>query len=182
MTQSPIDRSTLAWQRLAPTLERLGAASSPAQLATDWRSCVECIRGLFASYYGNEAVDSRLAIPADYGRFMTEFGDGWHQPAGLGRDIFAAATVGTDTAYYFNAYVIDRDEESEPLADNGLWLSIGWFADKHEIVLCCDRSHSYYGKVIDFHDSHPWLNGIYCGSLVLADSFGEWLEILGKVG
>lgn len=181
MTQSPIDRLNLAWQRLEPKLERLGATSSPAKLAIDWQVCVENIRSSFASYYGAEAVDSRLAIPTDYARFMTEFGGGWHQPQSLGRDIFAAETVAAETTYYFNAYVIDRDENDDPLEDDGLWLSIGWFSDKHAIVLGGDRSHSYYGKVIDYHDSHPWLNDIYCGSLVLADSFVEWLEILGGI-
>jgi hypothetical protein len=76
---------------------------------------------------------------------------------------------------------MDRDEDDEPPADDGLWLSIGWFADKHAIVLCCDRSHSYYGKVIDYHDSHPWLNGLDSGSFILADSFVEWLEVLGGI-
>jgi hypothetical protein len=173
--ESSLDRWKLAWQQIEPTALRLDRQSQPSDLAADWQTCIDRLRAGFASYYGNAAVASRFIIPAEYAAFMSEFGYGWHQPQGLGRDIFAVATVAALTAESFRAYVLDPDEGEQP-EDDGLWLTIGWFADNHAIVLCCDRSHPCNGQVIDFHDSHPWLNGIHCGSLVLADSFGEWLE------
>ncbi len=146
-------------------------------IATDWCECVESLRSLFAAYYGAEDVARRLEIPDDYTVFMVEFGCGWHQPDGLGRDIFSAAAVVKATADDFNLFVIDRDKDEMP-QDDGLWLCIGWFSDKHAILLCCDRSHPNYGQVIDYHDSHPWLNGVDMASRLLANSFLEWLEVV----
>jgi hypothetical protein len=179
--ESSLDRWKLAWQKIEPTAIKLDNQSNPNLLAANWFASIEKLRALFAGYYGSTAVASKFVIPHEYDEFMREFGCGWHQPQGLGRDIFAATTMTDSTAEFFHAYVINPDGEERP-EDDGLWLTIGWFSDKHAIVLCCDRAHSCYGRVIDFHDSHPWLNGIYYGSLVLADSFGEWLERMAGMG
>jgi hypothetical protein len=167
-----------AWRQVKPRVVRLGADPGPESLAAEWSACLARVRSLFAAHYGAEAVTARFAVPADYATFMTRYGGDWRWPDGLVQDLYSAADVAAVTAREFASFVTEREEEDAP-QDDGLWLSIAHYADKHDILLCCDRAHQYRGQVVDYHDSHPWLNGAVTGSMVLGRSFLGWLRALG---
>jgi hypothetical protein len=129
------------------------------------------------AFYGDDAVAARWDIPDDYAAFMQQIGGGWEWTAGLGSSLLSAKHVASATTSIFRSMVAERsaEDDGEP-EDDGLWLTIGYFSDRHDTLLCCDRAHRYYGYVLDGHDDHPWLNGIYSGGCqVIAHSFAEWL-------
>jgi hypothetical protein len=170
-----------AWEHLRPFARRVGPEASAEELSRSWVACVGQLANLFAARLGSDAVAARFSVPADYAGFMVAVGGGWawgseYTP----QTLWPAASVVEETAGAFREYVTERpmggwfaDEFPDP-PDDGLWLGIGWYSDKHATLLCCDRRHPEYGCVIDHHDGHPWLNGTGSGS-VEARSFAAWL-------
>lgn len=170
-----------AWDRLRPFARRPGPAASADELSSDWADGVRFLAELFAGHLGPDEVASRFVIPADYARFMTRVGGGWawgseYTPQSL----WTADTVVAETADEFRKHVVERPTDArfvknfpEP-PDDGLWLGIGWFSDKHATLLCCDRRHADFGCVIDDHDGHPWLNGAGPNH-VTGRTFVDWL-------
>lgn len=172
-------RVAAAWQRIRRDVVRVGPEPTAESLAPAWTACEARVRALFAGHYGPAVVERRFQVPADYALFMTRYGGGWRWPGVPEQDLFSVAGVVAVTTRDFEAYVTNRQEEDAP-QDDGLWLSIAHYSDKHDILLCCDRGHRFRGQVVDFHDSHPWLNGADVGSMVLGRSFLAWLVALGK--
>lgn len=167
-----VDRFAADQQPLVRT-----ATADPAAIETAWAACLAAVREMFATHYGSTAVEKRFQVPEEYAVFMQTVGGGWKWPYGLEWTVFDAATVLGATANDFSVFVLGADEQ-EPVLDTGFWLAIGWYSDKHEYLLCCDRSHSYYGAVLDGHDSHPWLNGVdFAGCWRMAGSFLAWLDL-----
>ena len=130
---------------------------------------------------GQDAHPTRVLafIPVPHLPGICCIGGGWKWPFSLEWVLFDAETVTVVTENNFRLFVTEV-EEDEPPMDSGFWLSIGWWSDKHEYLLCCDRNHSHYGVVLDGHDSHPWLNGVeFGGCYPMAKSFLEWLHLHG---
>ncbi len=158
-------------------LVRTVASVDPAGIQAAWAACHSSLRELLASHYGHSIVEDRFRVPEDYATFMQTVGGGWYYSHGLGWSVYDAATVASTTAHDFELLVLGANED-EPVLDSGFWLGIGWYSDKHEYLLCCDRAHGYYGSVVDGHDSHPWLNGVeFAGCYRMAESFLAWLEM-----
>lgn len=184
MADSLEDRLRHTWGRVMDRfasrrgpLVRTVSSVEPADIQAAWAACQASIRDLFASHHGRAAVEDRLRIPEDYATFMQTIGGGWHSPHGLEWSLFDAATVAGVTTHDFELFVLGASEE-EPVLDPGFWLGIGWYSDKHEYLLCCDRAHRYYGSVVDGHDSHPWLNGVdFAGCNRMAESFLAWMAM-----
>jgi hypothetical protein len=171
------DRMANAWERRRVASHRIDRELTAMERSIEWQECEESLLQTFAAYYGDDAVAARLDIPADYAAFMQQIGGGWEWTAGLGSILLSTKQVAAATTSTFRSMVAERsvEDDGEP-GDDGLWLTIGYFADRHDTLLCCDRSHRYYGYVVDGHDDHPWLNGIYSGGCqVIAHSFAEWL-------
>jgi len=167
-----IDR---AWQPVRAAA--LGKERPSDAVARSWSDCVGQLADLFAGRIGHQAVAERFHIPADYARFMARIGGGWTWGTPLDQSLWDAQKVAQRTAADFRSFVTDRKglEDDKP-QDDGLWLSIGWYSDKHATLLCCDRTHSHYGAVVDHHDGHPWLNGVDDFYLTVEDrSFVAWL-------
>jgi hypothetical protein len=161
-------------------LVRTAPSPEPADIRTAWAACVASVRELLAAHYGLAAIEQRFEVPEDYSAFMQAVGGGWQWPHGLEWSVFDAATVAESTANDFDSFVLGA-EEDEPLLDSGFWLGIGRYSDKHWYLLCCDRTHGYFGAVVDGHDSHPWLNGVEFGCCWrMAESFLAWLEMHAK--
>lgn len=161
-------------------LVRTTSATQPADIRASWTACVAAVRELFVAHHGSVDVAERFRVPEEYAAFMQAVGGGWKSPHGLEWILFEAESVVRATANDFRLFVTEV-EDGEPVLDTGFWLSIGWYSDKHEYLLCCDRTHSYYGVVVDGHDSHPWMNGIeFAGCWRMAGSFPAWLEMHSK--
>jgi hypothetical protein len=167
-----------AWQKARHRVVRLGPEPDMESLVAEWSACVARVQAVFAAHYGPVAVTTRFELPDDYATFMCKYGGNWRWQDGLVQDLFSAADVAIVTARDFEAFVTARQEVDEP-QDDGLWLSIAHYSDKHDILLCCDRLHRYRGRVVDYHDSHPWLNGAERSSMVLGRSFLGWIHRLG---
>jgi hypothetical protein len=56
------------------------------------------------------------------------------------------------------------------------WLTIAHWGDKHDLFLCCERDHLYFGSVVHGHDDHPWLDGGFNNRV--AGSFTQYLRSL----
>jgi hypothetical protein len=141
------------------------------------------VTALFASRYGADVVTERFDIPMDYTSFMVRVGGGhaWGDEY-VPQCLWDATTVAEETEADWRRYVTERgdvfwlEKEQDAPTDYGCWLDIGWYSDKHATLLCCDRLSEGYGRVFDFHDAHPWLNGDEYGH-VEGRSFSEWLAI-----
>lgn len=175
------DQLIKTWQRVTDKFTAKGkpvvrtVSEGQMDLQKSWSRCVSSIQVLFATHYGQNAIDARFQVPEDYSIFMRIIGGGWKWPYGLEWELFDADSVAAVTAHDFRLFVTEA--EDDPVLDSGFWLGIGWWSDKHEYLLCCDRAHDYYGVVLDGHDSHPWGNGVeYGGCRRMAESFVDWLQ------
>jgi len=56
---------------------------------------------------------------------------------------------------------------------DSIWLNIGWWSDKNEFFLCCDKSNKHFGKVIDCYNCTPW--NYFEGDVELHNSFANFL-------
>ena len=148
----------------------------------NWQTAVRELQDLFAGHFGADYAANRFRIPDDYNHFMqTIGGGGWYNPQGLGLSLYDAGTVARGTKSDFERmYIGDEYDPAEPL-DEGLWLNIGCWSDRHDYLLACDPTQPTYGWVVDGHDSHPWLNGIdFAGCRIVAQSFTDFLRYLAK--
>jgi hypothetical protein len=167
------ERINAAWSHLLDAVHRTAPELTPEERVADWAEGTRRIQELFASRAGERDVAERLDIPADYAEFMERVGGGWEWQE---QSLFTAAEVARGTAHDYRLWVTERDEDDGP-QDDGLWLRIGRCADRHDTLLCCDRSHRLHGRVVDGHDDHPWLNGLTSPlCTVIAESFVAWLE------
>ena len=44
----------------------------------------------------------------------------------------------------------------DPLPHSELWILLGGWSDKHDYLLCCDRTSARFGMVADWNDIYPW--------------------------
>lgn len=180
-----------AWELVRNHSRRRAPETPPDELSCTWLKCEQGLEELFAEHFGRKDVARRLAIPEDYRHFMIRAGGGWHWgPEHVAQSIWQADTVLKQTTEDFQRWVVKArkrpwisDDDME--VDQGLWLSIGWLSDKHATVLCCDRSHSYYGCVCNYHDGHPWFSGLDApipeeSGEVEGASFLQWLLFQGE--
>ncbi|HEY1017176.1 MAG TPA: hypothetical protein VGE07_30965 [Herpetosiphonaceae bacterium] len=156
--------------------ERTDPEREPDGHAAAWEAALVELRDVFAASFGAGEIARRLRIPADYDLFMRTVGGGFFRNAGPGMGISRPEMVARDTADAFDLFYAGEDAEPE---DSGLWLTVGWWGDKHDYLLCCDAGHPRFGSLIDGHDSHPWLNGVDCGGCRRrAPSFAAFLRDL----
>ena len=174
------DEVQRAWRRTSKDFVLYIPEVDPDTLTSQWSACLTAIRSSFSAHVGQTELEQRFSIPEDYATFMCLVGGGWHSSRSLGLWLFSADQVAGATIEDFRLFVTGVDENEppdEPPEDDGLWLRVGRFSDKHDYLICCDRSHSHYGVVLDGHDSHPWLNGVrFAGCTVLAPSFLAFLK------
>lgn len=179
MSSSLKEQVVEAWRKAEAGFARRGGPLVRTLLAEDpreaWERCEASLRATFAAHHGEAAVAERFHVPDDYATFMRVIGGGWKWPYRLEWSLWDADRVAGVTRGRFT--LVTEPEEGDPEPDPGFWLSIGWWSDSHEYLLCCDRAHPEYGDVVDGHDSHPWLNGKdFPGCYRVAHSFLQWLR------
>lgn len=133
------------------------------------------LKSFYSTYFDEKFIEDRIALPQDYEQFLIEFqgyfySEGW---AGFyGIDDIVERT--RDWYKYWDFDYKDRKEAGELKADDTLWLNFGYWSDKHEMVLCLDKTNRYFGNVIDTR-GHPFLHGnIYIDGFY--DSFKIYAE------
>jgi hypothetical protein len=143
--------------------------------STSIQELIAELKAFYLNYFDENFIEDRIALPADYEQFLTEF-QGYFYKEGW------AAFYGIDTIVerteawykYWDFDYEDRKEAGELKADDTLWLNFGHWSDKHEMVLCVDKTSRYFGNVIDTR-AHPFLHGsIYIDGFY--DSFKTYAE------
>jgi hypothetical protein len=86
--------------------------------------------------------------------------------------------------YWYDAAMIASDtidlndlwwDEYEYQEAKGLWACIAHWSDKHDIWICCQPQHPQFGKIVDCHDGHPWVD-----QDPETDSLAEFLALWGN--
>ena len=134
--------------------------------------------GLKVSIALRQSFDKEAIVVKPYTaleQFLIEFqgyfySEGW---AGFyGIDDIVERT--RDWYKYWDFDYKDRKEAGELKADDTLWLNFGYWSDKHEMVLCLDKTNRYFGNVIDTR-GHPFLHGN-----IYIDGFYDSFKIYGE--
>lgn len=78
-------------------------------------------------------------------------------PELYGHSSILSATKSSLTVY--DDDFLERKAANTPTEQDKLYLWIGEWGSRHEFLLCCDKSSSQFGMVLDFNDAHPWCEG-----------------------
>ncbi len=140
------------------------------------------IKDYFLRFFSPDFVQTHWELPTDYQEFlrlgirMTLLGEGEPEEDIYTIDQTLKAT--TQPWYEFEMAELEKRGKAGKLSKfDTLWLNIGWWGDKHEYFICCDRSHECFGQVVDCHDDTPWGSSYFSDSF---DSFVDFLEALLK--
>jgi hypothetical protein len=104
---------------------------------------------LFSKYFSSQYVKLNFEIPLDFLTFLE----------------CAKGSFVLDNYYYLLHIegVLSVTEfflkEWNPNDDNSLWINIGGYSEKHEYLMCCDKSKPEFGKISETWDDHPWMDG-----------------------
>lgn len=72
---------------------------------------------------------------------------------------------------------IDRKAANGSADSNIMWLRFALWSDKHEYLICCDRSSAAFGKIFDAYDVRPWMDDInFIRDSFKSNTFIEFLE------
>jgi hypothetical protein len=132
----------------------------------------------FGDYFDADYVAKNFSLPEDFRVFL----ELCHSPIQIPEAwelLEDAQHILDSLPGFFNLYAEDlqeRKEENEMTAADTMWLRIALYSDKHEFLICCDRSSAVFGKVFDSYDDHPWMDG---GNFEVGDvEFGSFIDFL----
>ena len=72
---------------------------------------------------------------------------------------------------------LDRKKKGISKPNDTIWLKFGAWSDKHEWIICCDKSNPKFGWVFDCYDDHPLSNG---ERFLTNDEFDSFMEFVLK--
>ncbi len=124
---------------------------------------------LLQKYFSKEYLENNFSIPTSYLDFSKDISTFLY--FGKYHTIYSLKEVveGTrNTLFDFECNFYNRSKSNQQFKDNDvIWLAIGWWSDKHDLLICCDKSSVFYGKIYDVWDDHPW----YSEKFVIAEEF-----------
>ncbi len=134
---------------------------------------LEQLKQNFLPYFSQAYLDENLVLPEAFLIYLETikgtlssswewFGDG--------------AQILSSTQYFCEAYEDDflkRKAKNAPYPNDTIWVKFGEWADKHEWIICCDKSHPDFGKVFDCEDDHPWWRENFSGT-----EFSSFMEFI----
>ena len=144
---------------------------------------LERLKQFYLFYFEEAYIEEHLAVPADCLVLLEALEGGWMRGqhwAYLG-DRDGALAMTDDFYQIFGRDFFERKQAKAPITNDTLWLKIGYWSDKHDWIICVDKRHPQYGKVIDAYDDHPFLHedflddGIYANvrNFLLGKEEGE---------
>lgn len=134
------------------------------------------IQKYFISLFGKVFVKEHFELPNDLKIFLdlgiTFYQENWRYIY----NIDGILDFTKQDSYGTIEELQERIQEGTMLPNDTLWIGLGWWSDKHEYYICCDKQHPYYGKVFDYNDASPYGYHYehYC------DTFIEFLEALSS--
>src|SRR5262249_41256245 len=134
------------------------------------------VRGVVASYIGEERTAQRFSVPVDYAAFMVTVG-GRESTDSDWVEVLDAPSVAIATEN--GCSIFDNSRNESPEAE-GIWMTIGYSGDKHPHLLCCDREHPLFGLVVEGEDNHPWFSGFRSMTGLSASFLGYLQEYLRR--
>lgn len=139
----------------------------------------EKVKLFFTGYFGVEYVKENFALPEDFRTFLKLCRAPYQIPFEM-ELLYDAQHIETQLPDYYQFYgknFLLRKADNEPTDSDVMWLRFALWSDNHELLICCDRSSSAYGKIYDCYDDHPWMDDSDFG---IADSkyysFIDFLE------
>lgn len=162
------------WEEIQKAFKLLPSGDKEEKPGQITRKFVMDLAALFTPYFGQHEVAERLAVPEDYLYFLTLSKGTWRRGGDYGLYLYSADAVLADTSYGCDCFAENRPQ------DAGMWITIGHWSDRHDIMLCCDCHLSLFGTIIDCNDDHPWMaNGaFYPQSVRGAPDFAHFLDYL----
>lgn len=142
------------------------------------QSFVQDVKTYFATYLGQQKVAFAWELPKDYTAFLCSGIRLIIEEETLEEDIYDIYQVLETTTKPWYSFEMDELKErvtsGKLLKFDTIWLNIGWWGDKHEYFICCDKNHPNFGEVFDCHDCTPWGNS----EAYITDSFSSFADFL----
>ena len=116
------------------------------------------LQAYFKQFFEHDFVDQCFEIPADFKAYLMAL-DGR-----LGKKFTAFRLDGKSfilgtTKSSLSVAIEDaalRRQVGDAYSTDTFWLCFGIWGDKHEFLICCDKTHPDFGKVFDAYDDHPY--------------------------
>jgi hypothetical protein len=107
------------------------------------------LKQLFSQYFDPAHVQAEFALPSELQQFLLAIEGSYYRRNSAG--LFAMGSILSTTKYQLKLW----EPEGEPAL---MWIEVGNWSDKHQLIMCVNRSSPYFGKVLDMHDEHPYCN------------------------
>lgn len=140
-------RLSSAWVHFRESRELV---PSGPQVPVDLAALTGQIAAVLRRWFSPEEVDARFAVPPAVQEWLVEIAQQSFSDNRSWIWLAAACDVPVATADRWEGF------EPDPPARSELWMVIGSWSDKHDYMLCCDRTSPRFGAVADWNDTHPW--------------------------
>ncbi len=107
------------------------------------------LKQMFSQYFDPAHVEAEFALPTDFQEFLLAIDGSFYKRNWA--SVFAMESILSNTKYQLKLW----EPEGEP---HLMWIEVGAWSDKHQLIMCVNRSNAYFGKVLDLHDDHPYCN------------------------
>lgn len=139
---------------------------------------LEELKEFFLNYFDKEFIEERISLPDEYTRFLLEFKGYFYKEDWGG--FYGVDNILSDTKSSYEYYWDDEEFEENKKGKTSkegytMWITMGDWGDNHEIIMCIDKTNSYYGKVLDVNDTHPICFGIVAPDRIYS-SFKDYAE------
>jgi hypothetical protein len=148
--------------------------SETEQIPTD--VFLEQLKQIFLPYFSQAYLDENLVLPEAFLIYL-ETVKGMLHSSWLwyaDKDMVLFTTRGFCSDFYGEDFLERKNEGTSQINDT-IWVKFGEWSDKHDWIICCDKSHPDFGKVFDCWDDHPWWHGDEFLSYEEFDSFMEFI-------
>lgn len=133
----------------------------------------ERLQQIFLPYFSQAYLDENLVVPEAFLIYLETvkgmLSSSWEW---FGDKALVLYTTEKFCESYED-YFLERKTENAPYPNDTIWVKFGEWADKHEWIICCDKSHPDFGKVFDCEDDHPWWGENFSGA-----EFSSFMEFI----
>ncbi|UUC44463.1 hypothetical protein [Flavobacterium cerinum] len=114
------------------------------------KELTERLKDIYSDYFDSEYLDKNLEIPHMYTDAIRKINID---------DLFSLSDTLISTQDWMQMYAddfLERKAANKLTSCDIIFLVIGEWGSRHDLLLCCDTSSPDFGKVFDYNDAHPW--------------------------
>lgn len=114
------------------------------------KELTERLKDIYSDYFDSEYLDQNLEIPHIYTDAIRKINVD---------DLFSLSNTLINTQGWMQMYgdeFLERKATNQLTSGDTIFLVIGEWGTRHDLLLCCDKSSPDFGKVFDYNDAHPW--------------------------